>query len=52
MDIGELDLKILSDGQLIAVVQALHDDGEDEPTELLRLLEREIADRKRRGRLQ
>jgi hypothetical protein len=51
MDTRDLDLRDLSDVQLSTLVQALHDD-DDEPTELLRCLERELARRARRGTLQ
>jgi hypothetical protein len=49
---SDLDLKNLSDAQLAALVRALHADGEDEPAEIVRFLEHEIAQRKRRGELQ
>jgi hypothetical protein len=52
MDYRDLDLDDLSDTQLTAIVQALRDSDGDEPTELLTLLEGEIALRKRRGTLQ
>jgi hypothetical protein len=49
VDFSDLDLKDLTDGQIATLVQAL---GEDEPTALLKFLERELARRKRRGTLQ
>jgi hypothetical protein len=42
----------LTDGQIAALVEALHEDDQDEPTALLKFLQRELARRKRRGILQ
>jgi hypothetical protein len=50
MDISDLDLRDLTDGQIATLVQALHEDDEDEPTALPKFLE--LARRKRRGTLQ
>jgi hypothetical protein len=52
MDYRDLDLNDLSDTQLTAIVHALRDSDGEAPTELLSLLEGEIAQRKRRGKLQ
>jgi hypothetical protein len=45
---SDIDLTALTDAQLLALIQALHQ-GKDEPIGIIRLLEAEIARRKRAG---